>query len=775
MNQGTRTLQPPLILGKEDRVPSSSPAFDAPLHPIPHTRSEIPTRPTILPVVIPPASLRPLAFRTLTKKHQLTLTSTALQALAAFIGRTCGSGWREDGLAEKTLEEFARAWKKSKGKSIVEGESEELQDILSILEDAAQGVKPPSKRKAQQRSDDLRQRHITKPTDGDRNVPQLRQGDSGISLSTMKLDEDEDDSQDVRKWLRVVNAFDQPRFYYNMKQKQLERCTDRPTTLPSPERRTLAFRYRYNLVHQRLLRNESFQTPTILHHTSRSSAANQISHTITSIANLLGRSGTSHVLLGLLTTSPTGCLMLSDLTGSVVLNLSHARAVPEDGSWFCPGMILIVEGVYEDEGSIDVLKLGGGSGVGGTIGGKFVVAFVGGPPCERREVSYGIGASLHDDGIGTDGGFGWIDFLGVGSYKALGSKMQVIKERMTESSVERPGRSRVVCLGELALDNPNTLQALRKVLGLYAAESAHDAPVAFVLSGNFISHAVMGGGRENGSIEYKESFDLLASALSEYPTVLQAAKFIFVPGDNDPWASLYGEGAAVVIPRKHIPELFTNRIQKTMAAANNEVNKRTDSAELDGEAIWTSNPMRISLFGPLEEVVIFRDDLSGRLRRNACYFNESTTNKGTGESLSQQSAASRETNLEHGEPEDMEMDDVRVEGDVPTQTAVQMDGSGVEAQAARKLVKTILDQGCLSPFALSNRPIHWDRIGSIQLYPLPSALILIDTEAPPFTMTYEGCVVMNPGKLAGDGRKNIARWVEYDSTTKKARLCDIDY
>ena len=102
---------------------SSSPAFGTPLHPLPNgTRRPLPPPPafkpqiaTILPILLPPPTLRPLAFRTFTKKHNLTLNSSALQALATFIGRHCGSAWREEGTGEKVLEEVAKVWKAENG------------------------------------------------------------------------------------------------------------------------------------------------------------------------------------------------------------------------------------------------------------------------------------------------------------------------------------------------------------------------------------------------------------------------------------------------------------------------------------------------------------------------------------------------------------------------------------------------------------------------------------------------------------------------------------
>ncbi|XXG99396.1 hypothetical protein Hte_005733 [Hypoxylon texense] len=89
------------------------------------------------------------------------------------------------------------------------------------------------------------------------------------------------------------------------------------------------------------------------------------------------------------------------------------------------------------------------------------------------------------------------------------------------------------------------------------------SPMTFVLMGNFTQHAVMaGGGASGGSVEYKEYFDVPASVLSDFPTLLQSATFVFVPGDNDGWAASFGAraGTAVPLPRKPVPDLFTSRV-----------------------------------------------------------------------------------------------------------------------------------------------------------------------------------------------------------------------
>ena len=561
-----------------------------------------------------------------------------------------------------------------------------------------------------------------------------------------------------------------------------------PSLFADPSHRTSLFRQRYNLIHQRLLRNESFQTASIapsraqsLHgnslHRTMSNITQQQAYKLTPIANLLGRSGSNHVLLGLITTSTTGNLVASDLTGSILLDISHARPMPENGAWFTPGMIVIFDGIYEEEGTVDGAGLGGGGGVGGTIGGKFVALSVGGPPCERRDVTLGMGGSQgeHDS---SAGGFGWVDFLGVGSERSIGSRMRALEKKIIgrgPSAAGVAGRSRIVVLGEVNLDNPRTLQALRKILGHYASEIDSEMPMAFVLVGNFVTHPVMAGGGSGGSIEYKEYFDALASLLSEFPNVLQAAAFVFVPGDNDPWASAFSAGAATVLPRKPIPDLFTSRIKRAFAAANAEAADKSPDADVDGEAVWTTNPARLSLFGPAQEIAIFRDDMSGRLRRSAIRFRaaeqaqekaeDEDEDKGGEPSNSLPPAADDEMQL-GSESDGLEHTHVDAAiaaasshapaaekaGPLASGTARDRDGSESDVLAARKLIKTLLDQGHLSPFPLAHRPVLWDYGAALQLYPLPSALVLVDAEAPPFAATYEGCHVMNPGPACGEGR-----------------------
>ncbi|CAL3967543.1 hypothetical protein PZA11_003815 [Diplocarpon coronariae] len=765
-------------------IPSSSPAFGTPVHPI-RPFNVGPAAASILPVILPPATLRPLAFRTFTKKHSLTLTSSALQVLATFIGRHCGTEWREEGLAERVLEEVAKSWKNRNGGVIVDGEGSELKDIIKNLEGSMAGGRIVTARELS------RQNSLVLGSSQSGEVSHTRLGirlshsgredsQSSVGLSNLDVEDEEDDDslRDPRKWLKVIDAFEQPRLVYNVGKKHFDREASKPSLLPQASHKTQVFRNRYNLIHQRLLRNESFQTPTfgafkpVPRRSSSILATTQQAYKLTPIANLLGRNGTSHMLLGLLTISPTGTLAINDLTGSIALDLTHTKPIPEDGAWFAPGMIVLVDGIYEEEDYGAGGGLGGVGGVGGTIGGKFVGFFIGGPPCERRKVTIGLTGTDGEGGLTAAGGFGWVDFLGVGSERAVGSKMRKLEQRLlrppsTEDALG--GKGRMVIIGEVNLDQPRTLQALKKILVLYAAEPEEDTPMVFVLIGNFVQHAVMARGGSGGSIEYKEYFDGLAQTLSDYPTLLQSATFIFVPGDNDGWASAFSAGAATPLPRKSVPEIFTSRIKRAFAAANTEAEKERGK-KTDGEAIWTSNPSRLSLFGPAHEIIILRDNMMGRLRRTAIQFSSQTT---TAEEGDHEMGVPSTTPVASDQGSGMEVDIEVVAAESRLPQPAEDETVSSDLHAARKLVKTILDQGYLSPFGMAIRPVLWDYASSLQVYPLPTAMVLADTEAPAYCVTYEGCHVMNPGTLIAPGRRAVAKWVEYDIRNKAGKVREV--
>ena len=786
----------------KDPIPSSSPAFATPAYPIisrpakeairPPPVFTKPSTPAVLAVQLSPAILRPLAFRTVTKKHDLTITSSSLQLLAAFIGKHCGTGWREEGLAERVLDEVAKAWKRNGGGVILDDTPDrKLADALKQLELCMVGGRVDAGRMSRTNSGMGGGLLGSRPSLASREDSQTSLGISGLQveddLPANASDEESPSSrQDARSYLKVISAFTQPRLSYSTTKKSLETVTAPPSLFPPPSHKTALFRNRYNLIHQRLMRNESFQTPSfsttakssrLLQRTTSSMTTVQQAYKITPISNLLGRSGSSHLLLGLLAIAPTtGDLALVDLTGSITLDLSSARPVPEDGAWFCPGMIVLIQGLYEEDGS------NAGGGVGGMIGGRFFASSIGGPPAERRDVTLGIAGNSGDGSssiMSAGAGFGWVDFLGVGSERAQGKAMRRVQQKILgtrhdddEDNNNRKRRTKIAVLGECQLDSPRTLEAIRRILATYTtADSPEETPLSIVFMGNFVSKAVLAGAESSaGSIEYKEHFNALASILAEFPTTLSRTTLIFIPGDNDPWASAFSAGAATPLPRDKVPDLFTMRVRRAVTNANAEAGKLHGT----GEAIWTSNPARISVFGPREDIVLFRDDLTGRLRRSAITF------KDAGEDDQDDDGDGGDTHMEEEETSTSAADPSTTRPHQPQHnTGMQLDASIQEAEShlpsstllsapARKLTKTLLDQAHLSPFPLSTRPLLWDYGTSLHLHPLPTALVLADAEAGAFAVTYEGCHVLNAGRVVdevvggGRGRGGVACWVEYD-------------
>jgi DNA polymerase epsilon subunit 2 len=214
-------------------IPSSSPAFATPVHPIKPFNAAGAAAPkaSILPILLPPATLRPLAFRTFTKKHSLTLTSSALQVLATFIGKHCGTGWREEGLAERVLEEVAKSWKNRSAGVIVDGDGPELKEILKQLEGSMSGGRIVTGRElsrqnslslgSSQHGEVTRTRLGLRPSNVAREDSQ-----SSLGMSNLEVEDegDEDGLRDPRKWLKVIDAYEQPRLVYNVAKKHFDKC-----------------------------------------------------------------------------------------------------------------------------------------------------------------------------------------------------------------------------------------------------------------------------------------------------------------------------------------------------------------------------------------------------------------------------------------------------------------------------------------------------------------------------------------------------------------------
>lgn len=487
---------------------------------------------------------------------------------------------------------------------------------------------------------------------------------------------------------------------------------------------------------------------------------------LTPISALLGRTGSQHIILGYLSITPTGFLSISDPTGAVMLDIRHCREGSLEAR-YTPGMVVVVQGLYEEigldgtDGSGGSGGLGGQSGVGGLVGGRFTGNEINQPPTESRALSLGLATeNVEDEGdtlssMGPTngsaktamGGFGYFDFSGLGSYRALGERMERISRRVLSAS--SPLRNRIVVLGECNLDDALTLAAMRRVFTSYATSPDPNdeaalvpiIPLAFVLTGNFTKYPVLAGGGgshgsagSGGSVGYKEVFDSLSAILADYPLLLAHSSFIFVPGDNDAWASSYSAGASTVVPRRGVPALFTSRLKRTFATAISESRVERGKGKT-GDAIWTTNPSRIGLFGPTQDITVFRDNISSRMRRHGLRLDAPEADM---EDADADLTAAADAGINPGSP-----------GTRPQPRESHADSSH------RPLLTSLLSQSTLSPFLPTTRPVLWDQITSLSLYPLPNVLILVDPYMRPFVDRFDGCLCLNPGPVLGAGKE---RW-----------------
>ena len=89
-------------------------------------------------------------------------------------------------------------------------------------------------------------------------------------------------------------------------------------------------------------------------------------------------------------------------------------------------------------------------------------------------------------------------------------------------------------------------------------------------------------------------FAQLSTLLTSFPSLLAHSQFLLVPGPTDPWSSS-------VLPRPPLPESLVKPLL----------------AKIPNLTLGT-NPCRVRWFS--QEIVIFRDDLMGRMMRNAVRF-----------------------------------------------------------------------------------------------------------------------------------------------------------
>lgn len=377
----------------------------------------------------------------------------------------------------------------------------------------------------------------------------------------------EDEAPPPQRWFDVIDAFQMPKVEWDPVSKTFVRHPQRPTALPPPLSKPLATRQRLQALRALVLRNENFCPPLPGALRSRGGAANTWMK-LTSTSNLLGRPNGRFLLFGLLTTTADGRLALEDEEGRVELDTSEA--IPGEGI-FTLGSLVLVEGRYGDDGNGE--------------GERLYVNAIGHPPSEARTRAREM--------------YGHIDWSGKGAVSA--KEEQALGQALQQ---HHPDLSFIV-LSDLHLDLPTTLQSLRAVLQGYL--DADFMPFLFVLCGDFLSEE--GRRRADGGLErYSDAFSALADVLASFPSLFSSSYFLFVPGPCDPFAT-------ALLPRQPLPALVSDGFIARLASRLNLAQTR-----IRERAIFTSNPCRVRFWG--KDIVIFRDEVMDRMRRNGVSIGE---------------------------------------------------------------------------------------------------------------------------------------------------------
>lgn len=535
-----------------------------------------------------------------------------------------------------------------------------------------------------------------------------------------------------RDYVHVVNVAHQPKFTYDRTAKRFEiyKVTGtlvKGTVIGRASDLTLLFRTRYDILYDRIMRNDRFQM-TGFRPVSFTNAGDgpKIDRSITLVKNMLGRDGDAFLLMGLISYGSNGKLWLQDYTGKIELDVSQTSTLDE--AYFCPGMFVLCDGVYQNQ--------------------VFYMNAVVQPPGERRTA--------------TKQFYGNIDLIGVHTRKPIsaGSTMSMSEGRrpadkidkefereLTKLEKELEGNRILFLGGSIHLDNVYVCDALRKLFKLLVAEVEDGemvAPVAIVFPGSFVSYPFTPTGM---SSLYKDLFDQLTVLLEEYfgkDSPLRKTKLVFLPGQNDPWNAAFAGGATTVWPVHPISKIFTNRVSR--ACPN---------------AIFSTNPSRIAYLS--QEIVVVRDDYGERFRRNEIDFINKTDDS------AMQVDTNDPTNVEDdvgGDTDDDDDDESAVRRDLSrlmVQNRKEVKPTATRAftpdvAEARKVIKTILCQAHLAPSVLDLHPVAWSQDYCLQMPMLPNALCLVDSSTPQFAMTYEGCHTINPGVFLQQGKIN---WMEY--------------
>ncbi|XP_022796492.1 DNA polymerase epsilon subunit 2-like [Stylophora pistillata] len=308
----------------------------------------------------------------------------------------------------------------------------------------------------------------------------------------------EDDSDNV---FTFIDAFSVPVFSFNPDRKKFLPHNDvRSLHAHSPNAKSLLFRERYRVLHQRTMRHELF-SPVV-----EGANQNQVAEkfALKPVEFLLGSTANlgQKIVLGMLTQIKEGKYFLEDPSGVVELDIRQANF---HTGLYTENCFVLAEGTYED--------------------GVFRVKALGFPPAEPGKV--------------TRNHFGNVNFFGGPSSTSLKASAKL-------KAIERENHNAMfVILSDVWLDQPKVMEKLRALFSGYSTMP----PAMFILCGNFTSEPY--GPKHYHTL--KASFQAFAKLVAEFPPLIENSRFVFVPGPQDP-------GPGNILPRPPIPTVFTSAI-----------------------------------------------------------------------------------------------------------------------------------------------------------------------------------------------------------------------